>query len=180
MLVKLEIPPGVYRNATEYSAAGRWYDTNLVRWIDGLMMPIGGWQKFSLTPVTGTCRGLFSWRDNDNYRWLAIGTNEKLYVHDEGALHDITPVGFVAGQANSLPGLGYGTLDYGEQEYGTERSGTSGITLEASTWSFDSWGENLIGCSTGDGKVYEWSGTTVVPGSRSRQRTNEQPLCLCL
>jgi hypothetical protein len=165
MLVKLEIPPGVYRNATEYSAAGRWYDTNLIRWIDGLMMPIGGWQKFSLTPVTGTCRGLFSWRDNANFRWLAIGTSDKLYVHDEGSLFDITPVGFVAGQSASIPGLGYGTLDYGEQEYGTQRSGTSGITLEAATWSFDSWGENLVGCSTSDGKVYEWSGTTSSPAA---------------
>ena len=48
-LVKLEIPPGVFRNGTEYQVSGRWYDSNLVRWIDGLMMPVGGWER--LTPA---------------------------------------------------------------------------------------------------------------------------------
>lgn len=157
MLVKLEIPPGVYRNATAYSNQGRYYNCNLVRWVDGMLSPIGGWQKFSLTPVEGKCRGLFAWRDNADFRWLALGTNTKLYVHDEGALTDITPVGFNAGEPDGSVGLGFGSGLYGAQTYGTERTGTSGIINDAVTWSFDSWGENLVGCSTGDGRIYEWS-----------------------
>ena len=164
-LIKLNIPPGVYRNATAYQASGRWYDTNLVRWIDGEMAPIGGWQKFSLTPVTGTCRGLFAWRDNASFRWLAAGTSEKLYVHDEGSLYDITPVGFSPGSGSSLPGLGYGALDYGEEDYGDVRSGTASLIIDAATWSFDSWGEHLVGCCTADGKIYEWSLNTATPAA---------------
>ena len=164
-LVKLQIAPGVYRNVTPYQGETRWYDTNLVRWVGEMLEPIGGWQKFSLTPVTGTCRGLFAWRDNDDYRWLAVGTNEKLYVHDEGTLHDITPTLFNTGLTTSLPGLGYGALDYGEQTYGTQRTGEASLVLDAATWSFDSWGENLIACCTSDGKVYEWTLNTASPAA---------------
>jgi hypothetical protein len=164
MLVKLEVPPGVYRNATSYSNQGRYYDTNLVRWVDGMLSPLGGWQKFSLTPVVGKCRGLFAWRDNDDYRWLAIGTNSKLYVNDEGSLFDITPVGFNPGGDSSAVGLGFGSLLFGAQAYGTPRSGVTSIVTDAATWSFDAWGQNLVGCSTGDGKIYEW---TLIPADRA-------------
>jgi hypothetical protein len=165
MLVKLQIAPGVYKNVTPYQGETRWYDTNLVRWVGEMLEPIGGWQKFSLTPVSGTCRGLFAWRDNSDFRWLSIGTHLKLYVHDEGTLSDITPAGFNAGLSTSLPGLGYGALDYGEQDYGDARTGVTSIVNNAATWSFDSWGENLIACCTSDGKIYEWTLNTATPAA---------------
>ena len=46
-LIPLKIPPGVYRNGTEYQSAGRWYDANLVRWYENTLRPIGGWRKKS-------------------------------------------------------------------------------------------------------------------------------------
>lgn len=162
-LIKLAIPPGVYRNSTDYTAGLRWHDVNLVRWIDGTLAPVGGWQLFSITPVTGSCRGLFAWRDNEADAWLAVGTNEKLYVLGDGNIADITPAGFTEGYGTSLPGLGYGAVDYGEQTYGTARTGESSLVLDAATWSFDSWGENLVACATNDGKLYEWSLNTSTP-----------------
>ena len=42
-LVPLKIPAGIYRNGTEYQAMGRWYDSNLVRWFEGTLRPVGGW-----------------------------------------------------------------------------------------------------------------------------------------
>lgn len=50
-LVPLEIPPGIFRNATQYQTAMRWYDCNLVRWVDGVVRPVGGWARFTLTPI---------------------------------------------------------------------------------------------------------------------------------
>jgi len=52
MLVKLELPPGIYRTGTTYMAVGRWWDGNLVRWYEGALRPVGGWAplQVSVTP----------------------------------------------------------------------------------------------------------------------------------
>lgn len=44
-------PPGVVKPGTVYDARGRWYDTNLVRWDDGVMRPIGGWELMERTTI---------------------------------------------------------------------------------------------------------------------------------
>lgn len=165
MMVPLDIAPGVYRNATPYSAGARWFDTNLVRWIDGLMVPVGGWERFSASPITGTCRGLFAWKANNGSAWLAVGTSDKLYVHEGGTLSDVTPAGFVPGQTVARPGRGYGAGPYGRGLYGRPRQDTSGLVLDAATWSFDAWGQNLVACSTSDGKLYEWTLSTALPAA---------------
>lgn len=43
-LIPVILPSGVYRNGTMYQAKNRYYDCNLVRWHDGCMRPIGGWE----------------------------------------------------------------------------------------------------------------------------------------
>ena len=65
---------------------------------------------------------------------------------------DITTY-LVPGQADGLAGLGFGTGGYGSGGYG---GGTSGIELFPRTWSFDQWGQNLLGSPRGDG-IYEWA-----------------------
>jgi hypothetical protein len=50
-LVPIEMPPGVSRNGTQYQTQGRWYDTNLVRFVDGAVRPVGGWAHFTTSPV---------------------------------------------------------------------------------------------------------------------------------
>ena len=41
----IDIPAGVYRHGTDLEGAGRWRDVNLVRWRNGSLSPVGGWQK---------------------------------------------------------------------------------------------------------------------------------------
>ena len=155
-LIPLKIPPGVYRNGTEYQSAGRWYDANLVRWFENTLRPIGGWQKHSTSQMTGMCRGLITWRDNGGDRWIGAGTHSKLYVMSAaGVLKDITPTGFTTGEASSVIKTGYGNAAYGLYAYGTQRPDT-GLATPATTWSLDTWGEYLVGCSSTDGKLYEW------------------------
>jgi hypothetical protein len=155
-LIPLKIPPGVYRNGTEYQSAGRWYDANLVRWYENTLRPIGGWRKKSETAMTGSCRGILTWRSNSGGRYIAMGTHSKLYVMDENAvLKDITPTGFTAGRASAVSGTGYGYNTYGSFAYGVARPDV-GTVAPATTWSLDSWGEYLVGCSDTDGKLYEW------------------------
>lgn len=161
-LIPLDLPPGVFRNGTAYQSKGRWFDANLVRWRNGQLQPVGGWQKLTPAPIAGTTRGLMSWRDNSSRRWLAIGTNEGLHVYNNDKFYEITPEDFPAGRANSVYGLGFGAGLYGQEAYGTERAAT-GLILEAATWSLDNWGENLIACAPHDGKIYEWAIDTIAP-----------------
>ena len=155
-LVPLRIPPGVYRNGTEYQTSGRWFDSNLVRWFEGTLRPIGGWRKRSASQLTGSCRGLITWRDNSGDRWIAAGTNSKLYAMNEaGTLKDITPTGLTVGIADAATKTGYGYSTYGNFAYGVQRPDTGSVT-PATTWSLDTWGEYLVACSDADGKLYEW------------------------
>jgi hypothetical protein len=156
MYIPIKLPPGIYRNGTEYQAAGRWYDANLVRWYENTLRPIGGWRKRSSQQVTGLGRGLINWRDNNATRWTGIGTHSKLYVMSEsGTIKDITPTGFTPGIADALVKTGYGYSDYGKFSYGIARPDLGSIT-PATTWSMDTWGEYLVACSNADGKLYEW------------------------
>ena len=154
-LYPIKLPPGVYRNGTEYQAAGRWYDANLVRWFEGTMRPIGGWTKENGTPFTGVCRGLFGWKDNNYVRWAGIGTNSKLYSFQGGTLTDITPVGFPVGRVDSVYQLGYGIANYGSGAYGVKRPGL-GLVLEAATWSIDNFGQYPVFCAPHDGRILTW------------------------
>jgi len=155
-LTALRIPPGVYRNGTEYQSAGRWFDANLVRWFEGTLRPIGGWRKRSASQLTGSCRGLITWRNNSGDRFIAAGTHSKLYaMNAAGTLKDITPTGLTVGIADAATKTGYGYSTYGNFAYGVARPDTGSVT-PATTWSLDTWGEYLVACSDADGKLYEW------------------------
>lgn len=181
-LVPLKLPPGIYRNGTNYEAAGRYYDSSLVRFYEGTIRPVGGWRKLdrSQTALTGKARAIHSWRGQLS-KYLAIGTHSKLYVsQDGGAFSDITPSGFIAGRGDSYPGVGYGYGAYG----GTTGSGgplynnpaTGSSVLDATTWSLDNWGEYLIGCSTSDGKAYVWNNSGVATQITNAPTSNKSIL----
>jgi len=165
----LNIPPGVFANGTARQAKGRWRLCDLVRWPNGTdLQPVGGWRRklTSATAMTGTARAIQCWRDNASGRWAALGTNSKLYAMDAaGALSDITPAGFVAGSADATFGAGYGGGTYDDPpEYGLPRLDGSNI-LPAAVWTLDTWGQNLVGCCEGDGKLYEWARNTATPAA---------------
>ena len=154
--IPLQIPPGVYKNGTDYQSKGRWNFSNLVRWFEGTIRPIGGWRKRTETQLTGSARGLINWRDNNNNRRIAIGTHSKLYALSESnTLTDITPSSFVVGDADAVLKIGYGYSTYGSYAYGVPRPDI-GSYSPATTWSLDTWGEYLVGCSTKDGRLVEW------------------------
>ena len=156
MYLPIKLPPGIYRNGTEYQAAGRWYDANLVRWYENTIRPVGGWRKRSSTQITGMCRGFLNWRDNGGTRWIALGTQSKLYaMNDASVIKEISPTGLAGGIADATVRTGYGYSDYGTFAYGVARPDT-GASTPVTTWSMDTWGEYLIACSSTDGKIYEW------------------------
>lgn len=50
-LLPIKIPPGFFKNNTQYQAKNRWFDGNLVRFSEGRLRPIGGWQRLTPTKV---------------------------------------------------------------------------------------------------------------------------------
>jgi hypothetical protein len=166
-LLPLKIPPGIYRNGTRYQARDRWYDSNLVRFVDGDIQPIGGWRYLQtaagsdLALINGVPRAAIAWRGETGSPYIAIGTTEKLYVIVGGVLYDITPAGFTPGREdsgyNADPGA-YGAGAFGAGAYGVGAS-TSAIA-EADTWQLDTFGDWLVAVCTSDRKLYVWDGDT--------------------
>jgi hypothetical protein len=89
---KLAIQPGVYREGTSYSAEGRWFDGDKIRFRSGNAEKIGGWQRLSGETYLGTARSLWNWITLAGDNYLGIGTNLKYYIEDGGVYSDITPI----------------------------------------------------------------------------------------
>ena len=161
-LIPLEIPPGVYRNGTDFESSNRWRDSNLVRWHDKSLRPVGGWDTRKASASASVPRGLHAWVDNSGGSALALGSHNKLYyVNASSTVSDITPSGLTAGDVNATTNVAYGGGFWNNGIYGITRPNT-GIYQEATTWSLDTWGEYLMACSSKDGKIYEWQLNTGV------------------
>ena len=92
MLQKLTFKPGVNRDQTNYTNEGGWYECDKIRFRSGQPQKIGGWVKYSITTIIGTCRQMFAWVALGAENVMAIGTNAKLYVEAGANLYDITPL----------------------------------------------------------------------------------------
>lgn len=172
----LALPPGIYRDGTEFQSKGRYFDANLTRWYGSALGPVGGWVRLGSSAVTGKPRAALSWKSNDSKTWLAIGTHSKLYVMDRSnTLYDITPLGFTAGQADATGAGGYGGSTYGTGLYGVPRPDTS-LIADATEWTLDTWGEDLIGVSPNDTVLYEWKLATGTPAAK----VTNSPACLAV
>ena len=172
--VSITPPPGIKKNGTDYANKNAWIDGNLIRFENGFLKNIGGWQKLRETPVQGTPIGAYAYFTNLSKQVLAIGTREKVYVNYDNVWYDITPTGFI-GDAQASP-LGFGAYQYGREDYGDARS-QSGLAFNTKPFSFANFGENLIFCCGSDPKIYKWrpdngSGTTPpTPDSQAVQLT---------
>jgi len=89
---KLAIQPGVYREGTAYSAEGRWFDGDKIRFRSGNAEKIGGWQRLSGSSYLGVARVLWNWNALAGTNYLGIGTNLKFYIENGGIYFDITPI----------------------------------------------------------------------------------------
>lgn len=90
--LKLNFRPGVNRDQTSYSGEGGWYECDKVRFFSGYPQKLGGWAKYSPNFFFGTCRQLFNWITSFSDNFLALGTNNHVYIETGGQYYNITPL----------------------------------------------------------------------------------------
>ena len=91
-LIKAQFQPGIDKQTSTYGAEGKWVDSKNVRFRTGLPEKIGGWEKVVNKNIAGVVRGIKAWVSNTGVRYVALGTDRKLYVYSEGIFFDITPL----------------------------------------------------------------------------------------
>lgn len=94
MLAKIKLQPGINRDTTSYTNSGGWFDSDHIRFRNGLPEKIGGWTKIyaSQEALIGKCRKLYDWSSLVGNRFLACPTNIKFYVDNSSDIIDITPL----------------------------------------------------------------------------------------
>ena len=152
-LMPITPPAGVITSGTNYANKGRWIDSNLIRFDDGSLKNIGGWELLKSAPLTGAIISLYAYSKNDGDQILAIGTREKVYTYYNYVWRDITPTSFVS--PSSTDPKGFGAFTYGSEDYGDARS-QSGLSFNETSYSFDNWGEYLVFTNKSDGRLFQW------------------------
>jgi len=105
----LKYAPGIVKDITDYSAGKNgpfFVDGSLVRFRNGFASKIGGWIKDQInaldtagsitnteTTIEGIARRMVFWRALvDGEDRIAVGTHNHLFIIENGALYDITPL----------------------------------------------------------------------------------------
>jgi hypothetical protein len=163
----LQFNPGIVKDITEYSAGKTgpfWVDGDLVRFRNGYPTKIGGWEKDQInlvdasgtvtsteTTITGIARAMVNWRAiTDGEDRIAVGTHNHLYIIQDQALYDITPLRDKSNDATTTAEA----LDTSETEIdlvsgtGFKTAGTIKIDSEIITYTGKS-SNQLTGCTRG-------------------------------
>ena len=159
-LAPISIPPGIVKAATPLQVKNRYWDGNLIRWRAGKLLPVGGWERITATPLSSTIRAIFPWAGYDGGIYAAIGCEEKLFVLQGSTYTDVTPAGFT-GSAAGVFGA-FGTGDYGDTYYGLDTDPTyprdpTQSFLPTFSWTIDNWGGDILAVASSDGRLLHWN-----------------------
>lgn len=91
-VTKIALKAGMDREGTVYSAEGKYYDGDKVRFRSGRPEKIGGWVRLSNNQYLGVARSMLNWGTLSGKNLLGVGTNLKIYIEEGGGYSDITPI----------------------------------------------------------------------------------------
>ena len=121
-LVDLKFKPGVDKQDTAYSAGDqrKYVDSDFVRFHYGKPERWGGWANLPNPnkTIVGVVRDTHSWVGLDGTRYLALGTDRKLYIYQGGALSDITPLRQTESLTNPFTTNGTTTVSVNDAAHG--------------------------------------------------------------
>jgi hypothetical protein len=154
----IRIPPGVVRGESEASIPGRWFTANFIRWVQGVMKPVGGWERTNQAPLGSVPRGVHVWLDLEGDRQEGILCDGKVFRKTDNVYYDITPVSFT--DASGVVGRGYGSGSFGIGNFGSDAEDRGGaVTFEKknpTNFDFDNWSDQFLFSTSADGRIWVW------------------------
>lgn len=161
-MLPIDIPPGVMQAKAKAPKSNSWRETNLIRWDDGTLYPIGGWEPLQYDiPFASRVRKIHRWLSNDGTPYIAYLCEQHVYVDIAGVLTDISPtVPLVSPVSAGFDQGGYGEGPYSADEYGTPRDVVPRLRVYTPSYSIGNWGEDLRVMTSADGRYLGWSPTT--------------------
>lgn len=171
-MTPLELPPGVVTTPTKASSSTNWSETQLMRWIDGKLRPIGGWEELSYSiSFASRVRSVHEWFGNDGVKYTAYLCESNCYVDIAGTLVDISPtVPLVPPYGSDIFVGGYGDNTYSLNTYGTPRPNVVRTKAITPCYKLGNWGEQLIAMTSPDGRLLFWD--PAAPASKLAAVTN--------
>jgi len=122
-LVDLKFLPGIDKQDTAYSAGDqrKYVDSNFVRFHYGKPERWGGWSYLSQQSIVGVVRDTHSWVSLNGTRYLALGTDRKLYLYTDGSIIDITPLRETQALTNPFTTNGSTTVTVTDSNHGAKK-----------------------------------------------------------
>jgi hypothetical protein len=167
-MASVRIPPGVVRGESRAMVPGRWYDTNLIRWQNGIMKPVGGWERMTQTPLGSIPRAGHVWRDSTGVVRRYFLCDHATFLEVGGTFYDNTPVGYVNANTSAARGFGsgvFGALDFGMDDE-DRGSGAGYDPRSRPKFSMDNWDDELLLLSSADGRIMKWNPATDGTGTK--------------
>lgn len=156
----LTLPAGVVATPTKKSRSANWADANLVRWEDGKLTPIGGWERIGYTAPASKIRAIHTWTLINGQQCTAYLCEGHCYVDTgDGVLLNISPTTAIT-PPGALSAGGYGDNVYSYGDYGTARPDVDRPKPITPGYYIDNWGQNLLVMTSTDGRLLMWDPTT--------------------
>jgi hypothetical protein len=155
----VRIPPGVMRGESRAMVPGRFYAVSLVRWHEGNLKPVGGWERIIEFALPSVPRQGLTWTDNDFRRNFAILCDGHVYRALKSDWKNITPPDWKNAESVQQA-RGYGSGNYGLADFGNDDE-ARGYSARLRTafpvaHTLDNWGEELLFGSSADGRIFVW------------------------
>src|SRR5262245_33938103 len=89
-MATIQGPPGFVGQLTRVQAGGRWWNGNLIRWRQGGLEKMPGWQRLVPDPFDGLIRRMHAWLDLASHRQLFVGTDQGLQLVHEATTYGLS------------------------------------------------------------------------------------------
>lgn len=161
----IRVPPGVIRGESDAMVPGRFHAVNFLRWVQGRLTPIGGWERTTQTPLASIPRTSHVWFDTDGTRQQGIVCDAHIYRVTNNIYSNITPLGF--NTALSTLARGYGSGLYGLADYGSDDEARGGpgaptdvFARKPVKFSTSNWNDEFLFSTSADGRIWIWDPKT--------------------